>query len=292
MFGYVRPVKEELKVREFEQFKACYCALCHALGSKYGSAARFVLNYDFTFLAMLLWNEGDAPVYIKKRCAASPCRKKTCCAATHALDVCAGYSVILAWWKILDAIRDETFFKSLPDRFAALFVRRAYKKASKEYPDFAEQVRICIGELSDLENSKEATLDGLADRFARITKAASCIIADNLKRRVLEQLLYHTGRWIYIIDACDDLAEDLKAGRDNPVARRFGITDDALSPESKEALKTTLTHSINLAGAAFELMPQSAWTEITKNIIYLGMPEVLRRVLEGTWKRQRSRVPK
>lgn len=292
MFGYVRPIKEELKVREFEQFKACYCALCHTLGAKYGSAARFVLNYDFTFLAMLLWNEGETPIYEKKRCAASPCRKKTCCTRVDALDTCAGYSVILAWWKILDSFRDEPFIKSLPDRFAAFFVRRAYKKAAQEYPDFAEKVQTSITELSMLEKSKGASLDGLADRFARITKAASGVVADETKRRMLEQLLYHTGRWIYIIDACDDLAEDLKAGRDNPVAERYGITDGALTQDSKEALKTTLTHSINLAGAAFELMPQSAWTEITKNIIYLGMPEVLRRVLEGTWKKQRNRVPK
>jgi hypothetical protein len=292
MFGYVRPVKEELKVREFEQFKACYCALCHTLGSKYGATARFVLNYDFTFLAMLLWKEGEAPVYTKKRCAASPCRKKTCCASADALDTCAAYSVILAWWKIRDTIEDESFFKSLRERFAALFVSGAYKKASREYPDFAEEVRASITELSALEKTKGKSLDGLADCFARITKAASSVIGDEAKRRMLEQLLYHTGRWIYILDACDDLTEDFKAGRYNPVAERFSITDGVLTPEAKGTLETTLTHSMNLTGAAFELMPHSAWTEISRNIIYLGMPEVLRRVLEGTWKKQRSRVPK
>ena len=31
MFGYVRPFKSELLVREYDQYKAAYCQLCRAL---------------------------------------------------------------------------------------------------------------------------------------------------------------------------------------------------------------------------------------------------------------------
>ena len=44
MFGYVRPDAPELKIREFERFRACYCGLCHEMSRKYGTAARFILN--------------------------------------------------------------------------------------------------------------------------------------------------------------------------------------------------------------------------------------------------------
>ena len=54
MFGYVRPNRDELKVRELRDYEALYCGLCHALGRRHGFFARFFLNYDFTFLAMLL----------------------------------------------------------------------------------------------------------------------------------------------------------------------------------------------------------------------------------------------
>ena len=39
MYGYVRPVKGELKISEFERFRGVYCGLCHELARRYGSAA-------------------------------------------------------------------------------------------------------------------------------------------------------------------------------------------------------------------------------------------------------------
>ena len=39
MFGYVRPFKSELLVREYDQYKAAYCQLCRALREHYGRAA-------------------------------------------------------------------------------------------------------------------------------------------------------------------------------------------------------------------------------------------------------------
>jgi hypothetical protein len=56
MFGYIRPLKGELKLREFEKFRACYCGLCSALGKEYGITSRLILNYDFFFLAALMWD--------------------------------------------------------------------------------------------------------------------------------------------------------------------------------------------------------------------------------------------
>ena len=54
MFGYVRPSDRRLTEEERETFRAAYCGLCHALGASYGPAGRMILNYDLTFLAMVL----------------------------------------------------------------------------------------------------------------------------------------------------------------------------------------------------------------------------------------------
>lgn len=114
MFGYVRPMRAELKVREFEAYRSCYCGLCRVLKEEYGARARMVLNYDFTFLAMLLW-EPDVPFEIRKdRCAVMPCRKHCACRTGESLRLSAGYSVILAWWKLCDTVEDEDFSKRLP----------------------------------------------------------------------------------------------------------------------------------------------------------------------------------
>ena len=79
MFGYVRPNREELKVREQRDYDALYCGLCQALGTRHGFWARMFLNYDFTFLAMLLDRETGRPRPVRRRCPARLwCRKKDC----------------------------------------------------------------------------------------------------------------------------------------------------------------------------------------------------------------------
>ena len=79
MFGYIRPLRPELKVKDFDRFKACYCSLCHTLGKEYGLPARFILNYDFTFMTMLLWGSDEPLEYCPKRCPVSPIHKKCMC---------------------------------------------------------------------------------------------------------------------------------------------------------------------------------------------------------------------
>lgn len=283
MFGYVRPYKPELKVYELEQFKACYCSLCHVLGKNYGAASRFILNYDFTFLAMLLWPAAEKPEYCMRRCIASPCRRKCVAVPSDALDLCAAYSIILTWWKLKDAVQDEGFPHSFGARLGLLTLRRAYRRARAKFPDFDQTVRYRLQELNQLEQAGEPSLDRAADRFAVILSAAAAELEGNVQRRPVESLLYHLGRWIYIVDAYDDLEADTAAGRYNPIASRYGAVDGNLSPDDRRALQLTIDHSMNLVGAAYELLPENAWSGIIRNIVYLGMPYVSQAVLSGTF---------
>ncbi len=283
MFGYVRPNIRELKVKDNDSFKACYCTLCHALKKKYRLSASLILNYDFVFLAMLL-DDGD-PKSQKCRCVVNPCKKKACFELNDAYMRCAGYSVILTWWKLIDSLADDSFFGRLKSRFIMLLLKRSYKTASAELPEFDSSVRAELSALAELEKSGGDSLDAASDLFARILGAIGQDSGlDEKKSRVLEQVLYHLGRWIYIVDACDDLKEDHDDGRYNPVAARFSIEDGVLNDDAKERIRTTLLHSRNIMGASFELLDKSVWTDIIRNIIYFGMPEVANAVLSGKWK--------
>ena len=75
MFGYVLPPLEELPKEEAERVRRAYCGRCQTLGRRYGPAARFILNYDFTFLAILLSQGGPRSVD-SRRCFASPFKKR------------------------------------------------------------------------------------------------------------------------------------------------------------------------------------------------------------------------
>ena len=156
-------MQAELKVRELERFKACYCGLCRALGKGYGLASRFILSYDLVFLAMLLWGDDEKPVIKQARCIASPLRKKRYCVCSSSLETCAAYSVILTWWKLKDTISDEPFFRALPHRMLAIALYRAYNKAARLHPVFSRRVEEELAALADYEAEGSRSMDGAAD---------------------------------------------------------------------------------------------------------------------------------
>ena len=275
MFGYVRPQTPELRVRELEMFKALYCGVCHTLGKRYGLSARFVLSYDFVFLCSLLWSPGEQPRIEQKRCPASLRKKRCVCNQNPATERAAGYGVILAYHKLRDNTDDEGFFKAMAARLAILGLSRAYKKARRGFPEYDEATKLHLKALAALENNETGTSpppDAFADAFAALLAEAAKSEADKARRRIFESLLYHLGRWLYYADARDDLAEDIKKGKPNPL--KAGNIDD-------EALTLTMNHSNNLCSSAFELLDETPWSDINRNVLYLGLPAVLENVLEG-----------
>lgn len=288
MFGYIRPERGELKVREYELFRGVYCGLCHALGRRCGFAARFTVNYDFTFLALLTSRTGQTCT-CRKRCIANPFRKRGCCESAD-IDAAADYSLILTWWKMRDALADGSLKERLAARAAMVFLRRGYKKAAARLPAFSESTRAHLADLTALERAKESSIDKTADCFAAILAALSDGEEDPLRRRALQQIFYHTGRIVYLLDAIDDLDGDMKKDLYNPLRYRFSLKDRGLSAEEKDTLRVTLQHSMNMLGSAFELLEHSPWTEVIGNIIYLGIPAACDQVLAGTWGKQREHI--
>ena len=219
MFGYVRPADGHLTAEDKSRFQAAYCGLCRSLGRRYGLAARMILNYDLAFLAMLLSREPECPT-AHCRCPAHPIRGCDALEGQDAFDTAADLSVILTWWQLKDGVADHGFFRGLPYRAALLLLRRAYRKARAR--------RQC------------PSIDRAADAFAALLAGASEEEADPVRRRVLRQLLYHLGRWVYLVDAADDLKKDVKSGSYNPLVYRFHAEGGTLTADDKAALAATL----------------------------------------------------
>ena len=276
MFGYVRPVRPELKCRDYELYRATYCGLCRCLRRRYGLIAPMLLNFDFTFLALLLWEPEETFTPCRGRCHGNPLRKRPMCPDSPALEAAADESVILSWWKLRDSVRDDGFWRGLPARVLSWILRPACKKAARRRPEFDRTVRSCLEELSALEKENCPSLDRTADTFARLLQAAAP--QEGAQGRVLSQLLYHLGRWIYLADARDDLEEDKLSGRYNPVAARYGPRGD------DGALRLTMDNSLARIGAALQLGDFGCRTALLENIVYLGLPAVERAVFDGTWK--------
>ena len=77
MFGYVLPRRDRLSEEAQVRYHAAYCGLCRALKLEYGFAARFLVNYDMTFLYFLL-REGVPACPGRCFCPARPWCRKAC----------------------------------------------------------------------------------------------------------------------------------------------------------------------------------------------------------------------
>lgn len=293
MFGYVRPIRGSLEDEAFSRYQAAYCGLCERLGRRLGYRARFTVNYDLTFLSLLLGSLEGAPGSRMCRCPARPWRKKCCRQGGEALDLSADLCVILTWHKLRDAVADEPPLRACMARLGARLLRRAYRRAAAYRPEEDALVREKLTLLRDFERAGCDSLDRTADAFASILRVGALCSKDEKMRRVLAELLYHLGRYIYLTDALDDLPHDCRVGAYNVLALRFPVKNGALCAQDRAALIATVNASIGLAEAAFELLPAGADRDLLAHVLYQGLPAVLGSVAAGTFhqKKKHRRIP-
>ena len=283
MFGYVRPPLQALPEAEVERFRHMYCGLCHTLGQRYGQTARFILNYDFTYLAILLSDPEEGSVS-GARCYVSPLRQRAYLEPSAAMELAADESVILAYWQLRDGVDDHDWFHGLKYRAASAALESAYQKAAVWRPGFDATVRTQLSRLFELEKENCSSMDTAADAFAALLGSTAQEVDDPVRRRVLEQLLYHLGRWVYLVDAADDLKKDAADGNYNPVALRFGLTDGNWTTDARREFVLSLDHSIRMMATAFELWDFGVWTPILEATVYQGLFQVGKSVLDGTFR--------
>lgn len=283
MFGFIRPMKPELRVREAERFQHIYCGLCHAIQKRYGRLHTMFLSYDMTFLALVLDSLAqDEQQTIKKRCTASLVRAKKACLGGGGMMRAADLSILLTYHKLCDTVTDERGPKAVAAHFLRMCTSRGYRRACEMLPAESFAMQACLAELQSLENERIASLDRPADAFARLMTVMVPAAADEATSRILRQMFYHIGRWVYLIDACTDLSDDLKSGAYNPVALRFGLTTPCLSAVRTE-IEITLQRSLADIYNAFQLLSVVRDRELIENIICLGMQAVTQQVLDGKY---------
>lgn len=283
MFGYVRPPLAALPQEESDRFRRIYCGLCHTLGERYGLAARFILNYDFTFLAILL-SDGTEGEVRESRCPTSPVKRRPFLTANETMELAADESVILAYWQLRDGVADHDWFHGLKYRSLSAVLEPAYRKAAALRPAFDTACRTQLELLRQLEEENCPSIDRPADAFAQLLGSAAEEVGDPIRRRVLSQLLYHLGRWIYLVDAADDLKKDAAERNYNPVALRYELADGVWTPEKRSEFAATLDHSIHMMATAYELWDFGVWAPILQSTVYTGLFHVGGAVLDGTYR--------
>ncbi len=280
MFGYVKACKPELKMKEYETYKAVYCSLCKKLGKSYGILSRFTLSYDFTFLALLNMSMRDGcDTFCQKRCAFNPLKKCNYCKDDSGIDMPAAAAMIMLYYKILDNIADERGIKKVGYWCLKPIFSRAHKKAAKQYPDIEGYVFDYITAQNTLEKAGCSSIDEAADPTAKVMEQILSLCSeDQTQKRVLARLGYCLGRYIYLLDAAVDLPKDIKSGS-------YNVFKSKVDGDIKEYIKITVTpqlyFSVNEAARAFELLDIKKYKHILGNIIYLGLEETFLKELNN-----------
>ena len=282
MFGYVQIEKSELPVKEYETYKSIYCALCKTLGKEYSVFARFILSYDFTFFAALSMGVRDQKVCFNKgRCTFNPLKKCVFCGTGNDdMKKAAALSVITAFYKLKDDIRDGRTGKKIRSYLVYPFFSRWRKKAAQKYPEYEEAVSAMSQMQEQVEEDQMCHIDIAAEPTAKMLASVMEMQAkDEMEKRIFSELGYHLGRWIYFIDAVDDLEKDKKDGNFNPFLKY--IKDEGDNENLKKYCNEVLNQSMCLSYNAYNLADIKRFKGILDNIYLKGLPFVQRKVLFG-----------
>lgn len=270
MFGYVSIYKEELKIKDYLTFRSYYCGLCHALGKNCSQSARLGLSYDMTFLAILLSSLSNKKTSTNdKPCIAHPLSKRKYVIDDPAIDYTANASAILYYLKMIDDWQDDHSLKALA---GIIIYRHSYKKASKRYPELAENIKKHLDVLSKLEAQNSTDIDLTADCFAKITQELFSPEFVGENRRAAAWVGYNIGRWIYIIDALNDLEADFKKNKFNPLKPTEDTVDfDEYYKNLALRLSESLTFTLENAVSGYNLLKIYKNREVLDNILYQGL---------------------
>src|SRR5665648_414148 len=302
MLGYITPDKPELKVREYEMYSAYYCGICKAIKRRHGEIPRLVLSYDSVLLAMILSavydlekgvaeNYPAGPTVKLERCIIHPVKKRAIVYNDAAIDYAADMLVALAYYKFKDDWTDE---KKVLGALGIAAFNNLHRKITGMYPETCGIINKSIAKLSELEKENCQSMDEAAEPFAQLMKAAfsgaplnpglrfvaaraedadqteaGSKAEEHLNEAELKSLLgeigYNVGKWVYLIDAVDDLEKDLEKNRYNPLK---GIKDDE---NYKSRVEFSLICTLENASLALKKLELEKNKGIIENIIYSGL---------------------
>lgn len=261
MFGYIVVHKPELKVREYEVYQACYCGLCRSLRRRHGRLGQMTLSFDMTFLAILL--TGLYEPKTKKgigRCLTHPVHRRPY-QENRYYDYAADMNVALTYYKCLDDWQDEHALSRL---LYAFLLRGRMKKLKGLYGARLQKMEKLLLDLRRLEKQNICDIDKAAGLFGAIMAELFVYQKDEWEEK-LQRMGFFFGKFIYLMDAYEDIEEDLKKRRYNPLAERYRKA--SFEQDCEKILKMMMAE----ASRAFERLPILQDAEILRNILYAGV---------------------
>lgn len=261
MFGYIIINKGEMKFKEFDIYHAYYCGLCKSLKKNYGLPGQLTLTYDMTFLALLLsslYEPETKEVY--EHCVIHPLEKHKSFNNIYT-DYAADMNLLFSYYKCIDDWNDE---RKVSKYAYSKLLKSGYEKLTKKYPKKVQKIDRLMKCLSEGEKIHNMDIDYMSNLFGEIMGELMTPKKDEWYDE-LKSMGISLGKFIYLLDAYEDIEDDIKNSRYNPFISKYNL------PDFDEECKTILTMMISESCREFEKLPILENTEILRNILYSGV---------------------
>jgi len=261
MLGVMTVRREELKIREFDRYRAFYCGLCRSIGKRCGAVCRMALSFEMTFLALLhtALYESETEQEMR-RCAFHPLQKRPML-SNAAIDYCADLSAMISYYDLRDGWEDERRVDRLAE---SALLKGAAKRAGDALPRQRDAVVQYVNALHEVENRNEQNLDAAANLTGEML-AELYVMKEDVYARDLRELGFYLGKFIYLCDCYEDLERDEKKRSYNPLLSRR--SQNGFEADCEQMLSDMMAR----ACMAFERLPILQDAEILRNILYSGI---------------------
>ena len=261
MFGYVIINKGDMKFKEFDIYHSFYCGLCRSLKEKYGALGQISLSYDMTFLVMLLSSLYEPETEIEQtKCIAHPFEKHPTRRNVFT-DFGADMNVLFTYYKCQDDWKDD---KKVTRLAYGKLMKGAYRKISFDYDEKVRKIDSLMRDFSLEEKKGNEDIDKMAGLFGEVMGEMFVVRKDEWEES-LRTIGRYLGKYIYLLDAYEDIEEDIRKGRFNPLKKKFE------DPDFDEEIKMFLTMMMAECCKEFEKLPIIDNVEILRNILYSGI---------------------
>ena len=261
MFGYLVAATKVLEDDELKRYKSVYCGLCRSLKRCFGEHARLTLNFDMTFLVLLLASlyepeeEQDSQTCVRHPVEPHP----------YAMSVLSDYTehmnIAMAYLKCLDDWEDD---RRLTAWAEAKALKADYDKVKETYPRQCGAIEKALRELSALEDERREDPDAAAACFGAMMREVF-VCREDRWADTLRSMADALGRFVYLLDAAMDLDEDITRGRYNPFRSLYGDADN--ETRFRDILRMQLGECIYW----FDKLPLVQDVSLLKNILCVGL---------------------
>lgn len=278
MFGYVNIYKPELKVKDYEKYRAYYCGLCQVLQREYGMLGKMTLSYDITFLIVFLTSVYEPESHQEKnRCMVHPLEKRWMM-TNEITEYAAAMNIVLMYYKFVDDWQDD---KNPVAMVGIRSLHKQFKKIEQKYPNKCSKIRKALQGLSKAEAAGEMNLDLVAGYFGQLMSELFAYRED-IWEEDIRKMAFYLGKFIYIMDAYDDFEEDQEKDHYNPLIEIYEECSKAVhTPDEKDVrdirdpfdrkCESILTLMMADCTNSYEKLPCVENEEILKNILYVGV---------------------